>query len=367
MEFNFYKAPAEDIKTYDKTELKDSDWRDGIIIRTPNWLGDIVMTLPSLYYLKQLLPNHCGFFVATPASYVTLFKSIPWIDAVVPIGTGHSSWTKEQLSNVKKLHAGVGVLFVNSLRSAYYFKKAGIHKIFGASNGLRNFILTKHYEIDWHTKKKYGSTHQAYKYLAMVNALGKTNFIEKFPEFILLPEADIKFPEIKSLKEFNNILVVHPGAAYGASKRWPAKYFREVCNNWIQSRGGKVVVLGLANESATANEVINGLPPDSIFNLVGKTSLAELMYVLKMADLCLCNDSGTMHLAAALNVNGIAFFGSTDPFTTGPLGGKWIVLMKQQDCSPCFSRECINSEKDYKCLTSITPDSVSKAIEQLLN
>ena len=366
MEYGFFEAPKGKMAKYNKTVLSASEWRNGIIVRSPNWLGDIVMALPAMYSLKKLLPENCGFFVAVPSAYIPLFESIPWVDSIVPLGTGHSKWTERQIKTIKELRPGVGFLFVNSLKSAYYLKKAGVKNLFGASNGIRNLLLTKHYKVEWHTKEKYGLTHQAYKYLAMANALGAPEWDKKFPDFNLLKDSEIGTPEIVELKKHKNILAVHPGAAYGPAKRWSPENFKEICNYWIKKKNGYVAVLGLNNEAETANEVIKGLPENSVVNLVGKTTLAELMYVLKNAELCLCNDSGTMHLAGALNVNGIAIFGSTDPYSTGPFGEKWIVMLEEQDCSPCFSRICENTPKDYRCLKSITPKSVCKAIDILL-
>ena len=365
MEYKFFKAPEGVTSKYKETKISVSDWRNGIIIRSPNWLGDIIMALPAMCSLKKLLPKSCSFFVATPTAYLPLFKSIPWINHIVPLGTGHSGWTKEQLAEVNKLQAGVGFLFVNSFRSAYYFKKAGVKKLFGASNGFRNLLLSQHYKVNWHTKELYGSDHQAYKYLAMTNALGAPKWDGKFPDFRLSEDADINLPEITKLKTHKNVLAIHPGAAYGPAKRWLPENFREICNYWIKTKKGKVVVIGLKNETETATEVVKDLPEDSIINLIGKTTLSELMFVLKNVDLCLCNDSGTMHLAGALNTKGIAIFGSTDPYSTGPLGEKWIIMLKKQDCSPCFSRECKNPQKDYRCLKSITPGSVIEAINIL--
>ena len=366
MEFGFFEAPKGQPAEYKKTVLSASDWRDGLVVRSPNWLGDIIMALPAMYSLQKLLPEYCGFFVAVPSVYIPLFESIPWVDHIIALGSGHSKWTDEQIKATGKLCAGVGFLFVNSFRSAYYLKKAGVKRMFGASNGIRNLLLSKHYKVEWHTKEKYASTHQAYKYLAMVYALGAPEWDGKFPAFKLLKDSEIGVPEIIELKKHKNILAVHPGAAYGQAKRWPAENYKEICNYWIKERNGKVVVLGLKNEADTANEIVKGLSENSVINLVGKTTLSELMYVLKSSLLCLCNDSGTMHLAGALNVNGIAIFGSTDPYSTGPFGKKWIVMLKEQACSPCFSRVCKNSQKDYRCLKSITSENVCKAIDRLL-
>ncbi len=362
MEYEPFKAPKGALEVYKKTALQLSDWQDGIVVRSPNWLGDIIMSLPAMYSLKKILPENCGFFVITPELYKPLFETIPWVNKIITVRNGHVKWTKEQINTVKFLRPGIGFLFVNSFKSAFYLKKAGVRKLYGASNGIRNMLLSKHFKVNWHTKENYGLTHQTYKYLAMTYALGSPEWDNVFPEFKLPLES-----EVIELKEKKNILAIHPGAAYGPAKRWPAENFKRACDYWIKKKGGIVVVLGLKNEMETTKEIVNDLPEESLINLVGKTTLTELMFVLKRADICLCNDSGTMHLAGALNSAGIAIFGSTDPYSTGPFGDKWIVMLEKQDCAPCFSRTCKNEAEDYKCLSSISPDKVCKAIDKLLN
>ena len=362
MHYELFKAPKGELAVYKKINLPLSDWQDGIVVRSPNWLGDIIMSLPAMYSLKKILPEHCGFFVITPDAFKSLFESIPWVNKVITVGDGHVKWTKVQIDTVRFLRPGIGFLFVNSLKSAYYLKKAGVKRLYGASNGIRDFLLTKNFKVNWHIKENYGLTHQIYKYLAMTYALGAPKWDNKFPDFQLLPDSIVT--ELESRK---NILAIHPGAAYGPAKRWPSENFKKVCDYWIREKKGNVVILGLENERETAQEIINDLPEKSLINLVGKTNLVELMYVLKKADICLCNDSGTMHLAGALNSTGIAIFGSTDPYSTGPFGDKWIVMLEKQNCAPCFSRTCKNESQDYKCLYSISPEKVYKAIDQLFD
>ena len=100
-------------------------------------------------------------------------------------------------------------------------------------------------------------------------------------------------------------------------------------------------------------------------NLAGKTTLSQLISILSRAKCVLTNDSGTMHLAAALNKMGVAIFGSTDPVATGPLGGQWIVLRQELYCSPCLKRTCYRKDTPYECLKSITPNTVIENIQLL--
>lgn len=336
----------------------------GIIVRSPNWLGDAVMALPAMCCLRKMVPVSSPFYVVSPSNLVPLYDSIPWVNRVIEIESGHSKWTKNKLLELKELNVGSGFLFVNSLRSAYYFWKC-IPKIFGASNGLRNIFLTKSFSVKWHESKGYSSEHQSYKYLEMVYRLGAEKWDGKYPEFNLIQESDIRIDGVTQFLSARDTLVVAPGAAYGPAKRWSSINYNQICRYWIEKVNGKVIVLGAKNESDTAREVANGLNVSKVLNLAGKTNLKELIYILKNSKLCICNDSGIMHLGSALDIKGVAVFGSTDPYATGPLSKNWTVAIKKQNCSPCFCRECINPEKDYKCLNSISPEDIIQIIEKM--
>ena len=257
------------------------------------------------------------------------------------------------------------MLFVNSIRSAYYFKRAEIKNVFGASNGLRNLLLKKSFKVKWHKDNDYEDCHQSYKYLEMAYALGGKKWDRVYPDFNIPEHSEITNPALQTFKTLNKTLLVQPGAAYGPAKRWPADKFASVCEMWTKKNNGNIIIVGAPKEDNTAQEVIKKIPAklhNKVLNLTGKTSLIELMYVLKYSDICLCNDSGVMHLASSLNMNGVALFGSTDPYATGPIAGNWIVMLKRETCAPCFSRKCSNQNKDYACLKNISADSVYKAI-----
>ena len=113
------------------------------------------------------------------------------------------------------------------------------------------------------------------------------------------------------------------------------------------------MVLGSESERAIGDEVIAGLDARKAYNLSGRTSLIELMHLLKNSVLCVANDSGIMHLAAALGRPGVAVFGPTDYTATGPIGANWHLLYEKLECSPCFRRECPSG--DQKCIRAITP------------
>ena len=343
--------------------LTSDDFKKGIIVRTPNWLGDAIMAIPAITCLYKMLPLDSSLYVITNDTLKPLFDSITFIKGTISVGDGHSKWQPEIVREIKNLNLGLGFLFVNSLRSAWYLKKC-VPKLFGVSNGLRNILLTKSFPVKWHKKKSYSKEHQSYKFLSLVYRLGAPEWNGECPEFKMINESELKTEGIAEFVLKGKILAVAPGAAYGYAKRWSSENYNHLCRDWIEKKSGNVVILGTKNEIESASSVSRGLDESNVLNLAGKTNLKELIFILKKSDFCISNDSGIMHLGSALGIRGISIFGSTDPYATGPLSKKWKVLIKKQSCAPCFSRECVNHNKDYRCLESITTEEVIKTINE---
>ena len=129
----------------------------------------------------------------------------------------------------------------------------------------------------------------------------------------------------------------------------------------MEEEGGVVVTIGSKGERGITAEILNGLPPERCWNAAGETSMDELIYLLKHAEMCVANDSGVMHLAAALGVPGVAPFGCTDPAATSPLSARWTIAFHKIECAPCFKRVCPLGTK--KCFDAITPEVVWKIMK----
>ena len=338
--------------------------RNSIIVRSPNWLGDAIMAIPAMCCLKTLLVDNGRFCVVTPDNLTPLYSSIPWITDLISIGSGHSALAKDQKNKIKDFNAELGFVFLNSFRSAWYLR-FGAKKLYGASNGIRDLLFTKTFKVKWKRANAYETVHQSEKYLAMVYDLGCEKWDNKYPEFCLKAVGE---PLKKQVAEFfhnEKILVIAPGAAYGPAKRWDINSYVEVCRYWIDNNNGKVIIVGAEKEINTAAQIRSCLDAKAVIDVTGKTSLNDLMCILKKAQLCLSNDSGIMHLGSALDIKGIAIFGSTDPYATGPLSKNWTVVIKAQKCAPCFARECKNPDKNYLCLKTIAPKDVIDIIRSV--
>lgn len=349
------------VPTFPTVDLPLSAWRDGLVVRMPNWLGDTVMALPALLQLRRLVPECGGLFVVCAPGLADLFAALPIVDQTIALGAAHRAWRRIDLTRLARTRAGLGLLCNNSLRDAIAFRLAGVPRLFGAAARGRSLLLTRAFRFPPRRDRELHGLHHAGRYLAMAYALGAPPWPGDFPEFRPAVEPETTPTEILAALALPRLLAVAPGAAYGDAKRWPEEHFLAVCQAWIGD-GGTVALLGAKGETEVAARIAAQLPPDQVANLAGRTGLGHLIRLLAHADACLANDSGVMHLAAAMGRPGVAVFGSTDPSATGPLSPRWTVLHRQEPCSPCFRRTCPLGTT--ACLRNLAPDDAITALRQ---
>ena len=338
--------------------------KDGIVVRVPNWLGDIVMTLPALMELKKILPEYCGLFVICSPGAKDLLESIPIIDYVIPLDRVHHNWSNSDVSRVVQLRAGCGILFNNSLRDAAFMRIAGIKHLYGARARGRSMFLKRSFAFPARLSRSLNNLHHTNKYLSIVKALGASDWEGDLPEFKIKYTLDQSHSDVKAICSHPSLMTIAAGAAYGGSKRWSATNFREVANWWVKE-GGIVAVLGTEKERDIGEDVLEGLPVNKAYNMAGKTDMSELMHLLVNSKMCIANDSGIMHLSAVLGKPGIAIFGPTDYSATGPISNLWRVIYDKIACSPCFKRECPYGHS--QCMKLCSPGQVVEQIQKILN
>ncbi len=353
-----------DIPRFPVKTIAPPDWRDGLIVRTPNWLGDAVMAVPALVQLRKIVPDSCALFVVCPKGIAPLFEAMPEIvTRVIPLSDPHAFPSRDEFLRVRWAMAGVGILFNNSFRDALWFKYARIPKLFGAAARFRSFLLERSFAFPPRLDHVLNKPHQAAKYLSIAAALGAGEWDGTLPRFEIPYEPELYSDTLRAALACDRLLSIAPGAAYGDAKRWNAEGFREAALWWIKERNGHVALLSAPNEADSARRVLEGLPEDRVFDLAGKTSLNALMLLLRNSRMCAANDSGTMHLGAVLGAPGVVPFGPTDPAATSPLSARWRILYDKQSCAPCFKRECPDGTK--KCLGAIRGTDMIEAMKSL--
>jgi len=332
-----------------------ADWKNGLLVRMPNWLGDAVMALPALRQLKKLLPENCALGVVAPAGQRAFYHSLPWLDVLIPLGGLHKLWYMDTLRKIRRIRFGAGLLFNNSLRDTLQLRSCGLSPLFGAAARGRSILLEEAFHFKSPNAGLFRNCHQANCYLSEAYALGAPRWDGVLPKISIAREM-VELPAlIRALCGHSRMLILGAGAAYGAAKRWGSESFRTVAADWI-GRGGIVVSVGGPKEWEIGEEIGQGLRPEKFFNLMGRTDLFELMHLLRCAAAVAANDSGVMHLGAALGTPGVAVFGSTDYTSTGPISPDWKLVISDAECSPCFLRVCPKQEP--QCMKKILPETV---------
>lgn len=334
----------------ERTLLDIQTLSGGLLLRATNHLGDAVMTLPAAWRLKQQLPKDAPLAVLTPHKWRELWQAAEWVDRVIPFQGRRLDPAAR--AEVADFAAAATVILPNSFGSAWDLARAGSAGRIGRGGRMRG-VLLQHQLPAWRRVAGADEHHEVCKYLEIAAACGVRNWAIDYPPLHTGVPVPAECPSEGPL------LAIAPGAAYGPAKQWPTEHFQAVVDAW----DGPVVALGAPGEEAVAESAIANSA--SAVNLAGRTSLSELMAILQIADCIVANDSGTMHLGAALGRRGVAIFGSTDPLATGPIGGRWMVMQEPVPCAPCLARTCKRETDAYECLLAITPDAVMAAIASL--
>ncbi|MEO7949858.1 MAG: lipopolysaccharide heptosyltransferase II [Chthoniobacterales bacterium] len=325
-------------ETIPPTELKPFR----IVIRGSNWLGDSVISIPTVRAIKRGRPD-AHVTVLAPEKIAAVWRLVPEVDEVISLGK-KSLW-----SAVKRLRTGpdydVGILFPNSLRVALELWLAGVPRRVGYAGHGRRWLLN---QIVRPAERKGPPPHQVEHYLDLARSLG-----------VDAEAGEIALPSRSTRSGGERRIGLCPGAEYGSAKRWLPERFAAVAN----AVGGEWVLFGTAKDLKVGAEIAAALG-DNCTNLIGQTTLEQLIDELRKCALLLTNDTGTMHLAALLGVPVVAVFGSTEPSLTGPLGRGNHVVRQKVECSPCFLREC---PLDFRCMNAVSVEEVAAAVGKVLS
>ncbi len=327
-----------------------------VLVRSPNWVGDAIMSLPVLAGLKRLFPLAEIIVLAVPR-VAPLFTAQPGVVEVIRFPSGRGKW---QVLWEMRGHFDVALALPNSMESALGLWLVGVPSRVGYNTDARGLFLKEAVSGRAHLN----GLHTVFYLLGLLKALGGVATFTP-PALYLEPE------EVESAAQFlaevdlpgdGPWVGLSPGAAYGPAKRWPPERFAALGEALQQEFGARLVLLGGSEERPVADLVKEHLQ-EPVVDLVGRTSLRQALGLLSQLRLLVTNDSGLMHAAAALSVPQVALFGSTDPVATGPFSSQATMIRHPQACSPCFKRTC---EVGYPCLNAISVDEVLAAARDRL-
>jgi len=336
---------------------------DRILVRGVNWVGDTILTYPAVQRLKTSFPgSHLAILVRE--SLVDLWKTFPFVDEVIPFQTkkGRSSlWEDLRLgSSLMRRTFDLAVVFPRSFRSAYQIYLARIPIRIGYRGEGRSFLLT-------HGVPRTDETlhiHRIQYYQRLLDVFGIDG--GSHAPRVFLREEDRSWAEEKlkqlGLLDGRPLIGMNPGATYGLAKCWYPERFGELGKRLREKWKASILLFGKAEEKSTQQEILRHLGEGG-FDLAGKTNLLQLAAILERCQTLVTNDTGTMHVAAAIGTPVVAIFGPTDPVTTGPWGEGHRVVRREISCSPCLKRTC---PIDHRCMREITVDEVEEIVDQRL-
>lgn len=342
--------------------------RPRLLLRAPNWLGDAVMSLPAIAAIRQQFPSAHLTVLARP-SVAELYLRDPTVDAVLtaPSRIGWSNWRAiwQKAKDLRQHAYQCAVLFPNSFESALLLWLAAIPERVGYRRDGRGWMLTRAIPTP---RPGEIPPHQAYYYLELIRRAGWIAHLPQLQAIELTNAEEIRQAGYRRWQEHHldgPIVGVSPGAAYGSAKRWSIEGFAKASARLARNLGATVAIFGSASDAPLGECLLGQLSKEGIptRNYCGRTSLGEFMELLACCRVLLSNDSGAMHLAAALGVPTVAVFGPTDPKVTGPLGRRCHVIQHPVSCAPCKHREC---PIDHRCMRAIQADEVAEAALQLL-
>jgi heptosyltransferase II len=333
-----------------------------IIVRMPNWIGDLVMATPILSDLRKAYPN-ARITAMCRSPICELLKEDPEIDELFCFskasGLGRRAGRRNVIEKLRKGEYDLGILLTHSFSSAWWFWLGRIKNRLGYECNGRKFLLTHRLPFPENIQNQ----HLVVTYKQILGPLGIP--VSDAPPHLYLTEKEMQ--EARALLKKQGIpdgaliIGINPGATYGSAKCWLPDRFREVTEKLLQDENVYIVYFGDHGTANVVKEICRGLPP-RVVNLAGQTSLRELSSLISQCDVLLTNDSGPMHIADAVGTPIVALFGSTSEVVTGPYRSG-TVIHKHAECSPCYQRTC---HIDFRCMKRIEANEVYEAVIKTL-
>ena len=348
-----------------------------ILIVQPSWVGDAVMATPALRAARRLFPEaHISYLLRR---YVKpLYTGMPWADQLLTyrVGKGPSRTGQGVLDVAGRLRAGrfdLAVLLTNSFKTALMCRLAGIPRIVGYERDGRSLLLTDKL-VALRENGRFTPTPIIHTYLGLMRYLGSAERDLKMELFVTPSElrdarqalqrcgleADLHRPAAGGKPP---LVLLNPGANYGAAKCWKAEYFAALADRLIEQRAATVLISAAPKERAIVQSIVGQMKHAAIDLSTKGVHLGSLKEIVRRCDLMVTNDTGPRHIAAAMDVPVVTIFGPTFPEWTEIYYPRERQVAVKVFCGPCQKKVC---PLDHRCMTLVTPAMVYDAAMQLM-
>ncbi len=329
-----------------------------VLVVGPSWVGDMIMAQSLFKAIKQSQADS-EISVLAPAWTHPILDRMPQVNAAIEMPVGHGKLNiRSRLQLASQLKQGAydqAIILPGSLKSALIPFFAGIPKRTAYLGEQRYGLINDIHKLD---KQQLPTTVQRF-----VGLSGRQVSFDECP----WPKLTVDHASVQATAQLwdyetsKPLLILCPGAEYGSAKRWPVQHYAVIAQARA-TQGWQVWLMGSEKDKEICN-VINALSKNVCQNIAGKTSLVQAIDLMSLATVVVTNDSGLMHLAAALQRPVVAIYGSSSPKMTPPLTDKLEIIWLQPDCGPCFKRDCPLGH--LNCLNDIKVSSVDRAISKL--
>ncbi len=335
-----------------------------LLVKEVNWLGDLVLSLPALRALRAAFAD-AALSVLIRQELAGFFDGIQWIDEVIPYtlrsGIRRLADQRKIIVAIRERRFDLAVLFPNSFSSAIWPMLAGVPRRVGYATDGRQLLLT-----DYAVPAAEAMAGNQWRYwLGMLRDTlsippaapdGAWYGLEVSPQSVVRMRTWLAAHRIHHGAP---LIAIAPAAAYGPAKEWPPAHYAALIDLLGKQAGAECILAGAASERFKCAHIAATAQAGAIV-AAGDTDIAELKALLSLCDGFAGNDSGAMHLAAALGIPAVGIFGSTNPERTGPVGAKAGVIYHRIECSPCLKRTCRFGH--YQCLRGIAPEEVAATL-----
>lgn len=336
-----------------------------LVVRCPNWVGDIVMATPVFECLRNNFPD--AVITACIRPYARgILQDGPWFDHIVSCQDKNLKGLRQLRADLQPLKPDAGILLTNTTHSFLSFKFAGVPNIYGYRRNLRKYFLADGPEPQREGGKYKPLPMQEY-YLELCRYLGLT--LPDFPHCRLHLSAALNESGLARLRRWgvddgDMVVGLNPGASFGSSKCWPAEYFARLAELLQESLHCKVLLLVGPGEGSIAQRIVDASRATIINTGTERVDLAELKPLIKRCNLLVTNDTGPRHYAAAFEVPHIVLMGPTNALYTASNLEMSKVLQRDLPCVPCHKKTCPLGH--HACMREITPESVMMEVNAML-
>lgn len=349
-----------------KTRKKlDPDSIKRILIRSTNWVGDSILTTPAVRAIRKNFP-HSEITVLAKPWVVPVFEENPHVDRIMVYDPHdrHKGWLGKWrlVQEIRKQRFDLVILFQNALEAAIIAFFSHIAIRIGYNTDKRSMFLT--HSVPVALDAKFKNVHETDYYLGILTPFGLTpdgtELTLKISESNRKAAAHLLAH--RGIGESDRIVGINPGATYGSAKRWFPERYAALADTIQDQYGAHILIFGAPGEKDIGETVTQSMRGSAV-NLCGRTTLGEAVALINRCHLFVTNDSGLMHIAAALDIPLIALFGPTNPHTTGPRGTKSKIVRIPVPCSPCLQPEC---PIDHRCMKEIDAAMVFEVVKTLI-